>query len=131
MPKRACSSHDSLSSDDEHSNMMQKLSRMKAKNKRAKKERRRGKNNEYATKRQSAKKSRGKKNDMKKYLSSSNDGETIELSISDTADVVMEDAEQPEWFSTEVGVACDDCCHHQVECVTSLHLNLTTRGLHS
>jgi hypothetical protein len=107
------------------------LSRMKAKkNKRSKKERRRGKNNEYDTKRRSAKKSRGKKNDMKKYLSSSNDGETIELSISDTADVVIEDAEvkveQPEWFSSEVGVACDNCCHHQVECVTSLHLNLRT-----
>jgi hypothetical protein len=50
-----------------------------------------------------AKKSRGK--------NKKNDGK-IESSISDTADVVMEDAEvnveQPEWFSSEVGGACDN-----------------------
>jgi hypothetical protein len=108
MPKRACRPHDSLSSDDEDFNTRQKLARMKAKNKRAKKERRRGKKSACETKRRSAKKSRGKKNDGK-----------IESSISDTADVVMEDAEvnvvQPEWFSSEVGGACDNCCRHHIE----------------
>jgi hypothetical protein len=83
---------------------------MKAKNKGAKKERRRGKNNEYKIKHRLAKKSRGK--------NKKNDGK-IESSISDTADVVMEDAEvnveQPEWFSSEVGGACDNCCRHHIE----------------
>jgi hypothetical protein len=103
MPKRACPPHDSLSSDDEDFNTRLKLARMKAKNKGAKKERRRGKNNEYKIKHRLAKKSRGK--------NKKNDGK-IESSISDTADVVMEDAEvnveQPEWFSSEVGGACDN-----------------------
>jgi hypothetical protein len=47
------------------------------------------------------------------------DAQEIESSISDTADVVMEDAEvnvvQPEWFSSEVGGACDNCCRHHIE----------------
>ena len=89
MPKRACPPHDSLSSDDEDFNMWQILAdedynmrqifaRMKAKNKHAKKERRRGKKIEFYTKHRSAKKSRGKKNNEKIDLSASNDREKIE-----------------------------------------------------